>query len=103
MALNIVQGQTAPIAYQLLADGEAYDLTGCTVQIEALKPSGHDPEWSGTLAVTSAAEGEVTFSPASGDFDATPGKYLIRFKVTRADTKVEYFPSGNREVWTVRA
>ena len=103
MALNIVQGQTAPIVYQLLADGVAYSLTGCTVEMDATKQTGAAVAGTGTLAVTDAADGEVTFSPAAADFDDADSRYLVRFKVTRADSKIEYFPSGSREVWTVRA
>ena len=103
MALNIVAGQTAPIVYQLFADGVAYPLTGCTVEIDALKQTGATAGWDGTLAVTDSANGEVTYSPAADDFVADASKYLVRFKVTRADGKIEYFPTGSREVWTVRA
>lgn len=102
MALNIVEGQTAPVVYRLLADGGTYSLSGCTVAIEAMTQAGADVAWTGVLTVSDAANGEVSFAPAAGDFLATANKYLVRFAVTRSDSKIEYFPSGNREVWTVR-
>lgn len=102
MALDIVQGQTAPIYYQLLADGVAYPLTGCTVTVVALLASGTTVTWTGVLTVTSETLGKVKFVPASTDFSADHSKYLVRFRVVRADAGIEYFPNGSAEVWTVR-
>ena len=68
----------------------------------ALLASGTTATWTGVLTVTSEALGKVKFVPASTDFSADHSKYLVRFRVVRADAGVEYFPNGSAEVWTVR-
>lgn len=102
MALFVVEGQTAPIDYKLLADNAAYNLTGCTVTLVAYKSSGSLHTFTGTVAIASAVGGTVQFSPTSTDLVATDLAYFIRFRVVRGDGKVEFFPTGVPESWVVQ-
>lgn len=102
MALFVVEGQTAPVDYQLFADGAAYNLTGCTVSLVAYKIGGTTKTFVGTAAVLSAAQGTVRFSPDVADLLAIDQGYYVRFRVVRADGKVEFFPTGVPESWVVQ-
>lgn len=101
MALSIVAGTTAPIDYQLFADGVGYNLSGCTVALVGRTIQGASITFTGSVAVTDQGTGKVRFSPSAADL-STAGKYLVRFAVTRGDAKIEYFPSSESpEQWTV--
>lgn len=101
MAISLVEGQTAPVDYQLLADGEAYNLGGCTVSLSAFLLGGTAKTFTGTVSTLDSATGKVRFLPDATDLLAAETGMRIRFKVVRADTKVEYFPSGMAEVWYI--
>lgn len=102
MSIFVVQGQTAPIDYQILADGSVYSLVGSTVTIDALKQNGSATTWTGSVSVTDAAQGKVRFSPEAADLVEADHVYHVRFRVVRSDGKVEYFPTGERELWVVQ-
>jgi len=102
MAQFIVEGQTAPVDYRLLADNSAYNLTGCTVSLTAFTFSGAAKTFAGVVSVPNAANGEVRFSPDAADFLSSDRQYRIRFRVVRADAKIEFFPTGEAEVWVVQ-
>lgn len=102
MSLFLVEGQTAPVDYKLLADGVAYDLSGCTVATIARTSAGAAKTLAGTTAVLVAASGTVRFSPDAADFVAADFTLQVRFKVTRADSKIEFFPTGQPESWVIQ-
>jgi hypothetical protein len=105
MAIGVVAGQTAEVDYQLLSDDAAYPLTGCTVETVAYKLTGsgaQDVSFAGTTEITDSSAGEVRFLPDPNDFNFADKKYKVRFKVTRADGKIEFFPGGEAEEWVVR-
>lgn len=102
MSLFVVEGQTAPIDYQILADGSAYSLVGSTVTVVGRKHNGTAISWAGSVTVTDAAQGEVRFSPDAADLVAADHVYYIRFRVVRTDGKIEYFPTGEPESWVVQ-
>lgn len=90
MALFVVEGQTAPVDYQLLADGAAYNLTGCTVTTVARRFStGADKMLAGSTAILVEASGTVRFFPDAADFVFADVGLYIRFKVVRADAKID--------------
>lgn len=102
MAQFLVEGQTAPVDYRLLADGVAYDLTGCTVTTIARTHAGMLKTLAGSTVVLVAASGTVRFSPDAGDLVATDFMLHVRFKVTRADSKIEFFPTRDPESWVIQ-
>ena len=101
MSLFVVEGQTAPIDCALYADGVVYSLVGCTVTTIATLLSGGAKTLAGTTSVTDAAAGKVRFSPDAADFLSAEFGYKIRFRVVRADSKIEFWPTGERETWIV--
>lgn len=103
MPLDVVAGQTAPIDYQLTADGAAFDLTGCTVTLLARTQAGATVTFTGTVALLDEDQGKVRFSPAANDLVESAVQYFVRFRIVRADSKIDFFPTGEREVWHVRA
>lgn len=102
MSLFIVEGQTAPVDYRILADGVAYDLSGCTVSTVARTHAGATKVLAGSTAVLVAASGTVRFSPDAADFVASDFMLRVRFRVTRADSKIEFFPTGEPESWVIQ-
>jgi hypothetical protein len=99
--LELVGGWTGYIDEQLLADGVAVDLTGCTVALLLRKKDGSTLTLQGLTSVTNAAQGRVRFAPHADDLDATESPYVCRWKVTDGTGKVVYFPGGRADVWTV--
>lgn len=104
MSIFVVSGQTAPIDYQCKADGANYNLTGCTVTIDAVKLSGAAAPFHGdAVDITDAAAGKVRWTPGdTSDLASADSMYRIRFKVVRGDGKIEYFPNIQREDWIVQ-
>lgn len=102
MSLFVVEGQTAPVDYRLLADGVAYDLSGCTVATVARTNAGAAKVLAGSTSILVPASGTVRFSPDALDFVASDFILRIRFRVTRADSKIEFFPTGEPETWVIQ-
>jgi len=102
MPLSLIQGETAPIQYQLLADGVAADLTGATVAISITDRRGIEASSTGTVSVVDSTDGQVTFTPATtGDFTRARSPYSVRFTVETPSGTV-YFPNAaTPEYWIV--
>lgn len=100
--IDLVEGWTGPVVYVLKVDGVAQDLTGMAVSMVARDAHGTVINLSGTLQVTDQSNGEVTFTPATGDVKLRVSPMLIRFKVVDAQSKVVYFPNAEAEQWVVR-
>lgn len=103
MVVELVEGWTGPLEFQLLADGTAQDLTGMTVELILKDSEGTAITTTGDITVTGAATGEVTYAPDSADLAAAASPLASRFKVTDGSGKVVYFPSGEPDRWFVRA
>lgn len=101
MSLYLVEGWTGGIDYTLKADDTAYDLTGCSVQIVAYDKNNTLLTLTGSMSIVSAVAGSVRFSPGAGDILASNSKMHVRFKVTRSDSKIVFFPNGEPEEWII--
>lgn len=101
MALELVEGWTQRIRYQLLADDDPVDLTGCTVEVVASDKSDAAVTFSGSAGVATAATGIVYFDPASTDLKESKQPYRMRWKVTDGSGKVAFYPRKDRETWKV--
>lgn len=102
MSLFVVEGQTAPIHYRLLADNVAYPLVGSTVTLVARNSNGTVKTFNGTVSIVDGNSGWVSFAPDAADLVATDYVYHVRFRVVRADGKIEFFPTGEPELWVVQ-
>lgn len=99
---SIIQGTTASLLFQLLEAGSPIDLTGSTVTLLLADKTGTTVSSPGTVTVTDASNGEVSFAPTSiSTFSAGDGPYTARWKVVDSGGKIYYVPSGPRDVWSV--
>lgn len=101
---SIPFGTSEPQDFALRNNGQPYDGTGSTVELEIKQyvsgvavavPSPPSVAWlaisSGTVRVTGVGSLPV-------------GSYLVRYKLTDAGGKVGYFPNGPKaDVWAVVA
>lgn len=102
MTTELVEGWTAAIPFTLKADGAALDLTSLTVTLELRGRDGSPVNTTSKVAVTSAAAGQVTFTPVAGDLVASLSPYEARFVVTDTNGKVLKVPNSQQpDLWKV--
>ena len=103
MAIDLVEGWTGSLEWQLKKDLVVVDLTGLTT-CAILRDN------DGTLISTTCADavqyltaacGHLGFYPSTGTFVHAQQPYQIRFKVTDGFGLVVFFPSGAAEPITV--
>jgi hypothetical protein len=99
--VEISQGWTGDLDFQLLMDGVAVNLTGKTVTAQATNKNGASVNLTGVVTVTSLLEGKVRYTPSANDFVAAQSPYGFRFKATTGDQTV-MFPNGVADAWIVR-
>lgn len=105
MAVDLVEGWTGSLEWQLKKDLVVVDLTGMTT-CAILKDN------DGTLISTTCADavtyitatcGHLGFWPNPTTFTHANQPYQIRFKVTDTLGYIVYFPSGAAETLTVHS
>lgn len=90
-----------PITATLKANGVAVDLTGSTVYIALRnRQTGEIKVNESICTVTSAVNGQVSYSPLSTDVD-TAGVYDVEFKQRRQDGSIIHYPSSGYEPLTI--
>lgn len=99
---QLVEGWTDPITQQLLNDGAAVNITGCTVALLLYDRSGVAISLGGSTSVVTATTGTVKFSPGASDLKAARSPIKARWKVTDGTGKISYFPNAGADTWTVR-
>jgi hypothetical protein len=99
--IKVVEGWTAPLDFQLMADGVVQNLTGMTVTLELRDKAGSVVNTAGNVTVPDAPTGKVRYSPDAVDIVAANGPYRARWKVVDGASKVSYFPSGAHDVWKI--
>lgn len=100
--LEIIEGWTGDLDFQLKSDGVVVNLSGMTVAL-ILQDSNNAPvSFAGTTVILDAATGKVRFSPNAADLVAAKSPYNARWKVTDGASKIVFFPSGTDDIWTVR-
>lgn len=92
--LELVAGWSGAVPLTLEADGAAVVLTGLTVVAVLYDRDGAAVNVTGNVAVTSAALGQIAWTPDAADLTAAASPYELRFKVTDADSKDLYFPNA---------
>lgn len=102
MRLNVVEGWTGDLDFQLLADGNAQNISGNSIALIVQDHSGASVTFAGNISVPDATTGKVRFSPQPADLLAAKSPYNVRWKVTDGAGKVVFFPSGKDDFWTVR-
>ena len=96
---SMVQGWSHPVTDQLLIDGTARDLTGATVAIYFEDCHGKVRTPQGTVEITDAATGRVSYTPHVEDLMTDGSPLRQRWRVTEADGSVSFHPSGSPVRW----
>jgi hypothetical protein len=102
MAIDLVEGWTERIVYQLSADGVNQALTGAGVEMLLYDKHNRPVAYSGTAGISDVALGKVYFDPTAADLVNSLSPYEVRWKVTDLSGKIAFFPNGNIELWNVR-
>ena len=103
MALDIVQGWTEAIEYQLSADGSPVNLTGMTVEFLLYPNFATVPKTlTGSVVLTDATVGKVTYTPGPDDLKASDSPAKVRWKVTDTGNNIAFFPRDAAELWTIQ-
>ena len=102
MPIDVTEGWTGGLEFQLLADGAvpAGSLPG-TPDLILKDKTGIAIDTTGDVTVTEAAQWKVKYTPDAADFNASGSPYTARFKVTDAGSQIVFFPSGPADVWRV--
>ena len=100
--LDIVEGWTGPIDFQLKEDDVAANLTGDTVIAQAVTRRRVTSVLTGDLSILAATDGKVRLTPDTGDFLAAQSPYELRFKRTLAGGGDVWYPSGEAVLLKVR-
>ena len=101
MNIDLVEGWTGVLNFQLLADGAAYNLTGLTVALLLRNSGGGPVVTTGDTAIVTATAGKVSYTPDAEDLRAVGSPYYARFSVTNG-AQIVYFANVTPGVWTVR-
>ena len=100
--MNLVEGWTERIVYQLFSDGVAQPLTGGSVQLRVRTQEDSPVTFSGTVGILDAAAGKVYFDPTSTDIVTGNSPLKVRFRFTDSAGKVSFFPNSETpEYWVV--
>lgn len=97
---TVREGSTQPIVFVLYDGDDVYSLVGITALEIRLVPRSGGPTLTYTtsdpeLAVTTAADGEVTFYPGAATLDFDAEAYDVYFWVTDGSGYKISFPSNN--------
>ncbi len=92
-SVDIVEGWSGPIDFQLKENGVAADLTGDTMTAEAVDRRRQPTTLTGDLSIISATDGKIRLTPDTGDFIASASPYELRFKRTTI-AGIVFYPNG---------
>jgi hypothetical protein len=99
-AINIPAGTTSALTFQLLESGIAINLTAITVTLLLTGSDGIDV-LTGTVAVSDAPNGKVTYTPTATGLDPIKSPYKARWKLVDGGGLISYVPTGYRDTWNV--
>ncbi|HEV8639640.1 MAG TPA: hypothetical protein VGV13_00900 [Methylomirabilota bacterium] len=97
--VEVVHARTAPMDFQLRADGTALDLSGKTLAL--LLKDRNGASISVTTSIVTSASGVVRYSPAASDLEAEKSPYSAHWKVTDSTGKDLFCPNGAPDRWSV--
>lgn len=95
LLLEIVEGWTSRLAFQLKENGAAMDGTGITVSaLDIVAADGTVVDTTGDFGWIAAAAGTVYYDPDAADFVAAKSPYSVRVQLTDGTGKTAWHPSG---------
>lgn len=80
--------------------GVVVPLTSATAVALLLKDPDSGDQIRRTATIQNAATGEVRYQPIAADVQ-TARTFLLEWEVTFADGKVQTFPDGDYDMWTI--
>lgn len=105
ITVDSVEGETRTFDFSLKKDDVEFPLTGIesSLRLELTTRASVTSVISVGVAVVSASEGLVSYSPADASIlTAANSPYRFRFYVVDASSKRHYFPNQGANLWTVR-
>lgn len=99
--LEINEGWTDDLDFQLTANGVAVNLTGMTVTLELKGNDDVAVDTAGDVTVFDAADGKVRYNPDGADLVNAKNPYRAHWKVDDGGGKIAFFPSGKPDLWIV--
>lgn len=99
--LNIVEGTTGPIFFQVLENGSPLELSDFTVTLTLTDSDGVTIVTTGDVLVVNDINGVISYTPDSTDLDATYSPYKARWALTEDTGIVYYIPSSYRDEWDI--
>lgn len=102
MIVEIVEGWTGQLDFQLLADGDPVDLSGMNVEMILTRYDGTVVDTVGDIVVFDELAGKVRYLPDTAELLATASPLQFRFKVTDGTSKTVYYPSRKPDYLGVR-
>lgn len=93
LTIELVEGWTGAVPLTLEADGVAAVLTGLTITGHLYDKDGTEVDTTGDVSVTSAAAGQIDWTPDAADLDVDASPYELRFKARDASSKDVFFPN----------
>lgn len=100
--VNIAEGWSAPIDFQLFNDDVAQDLTNMTVTGQAYDRLKNAVALASDVSVLTATAGKVRLTPDTDDFVEEGSPYELRFKVVDSGNAAAFFPSAEPVAVIVR-
>lgn len=102
--IEIIEGWTDPIEFQLTEGGQAIPLSGVTVTLLLRDRTGTTVPTTSMVTVVDEDDGTVLLTPSNANmFVAANGPYYARWKLTGAGIVVSYAPTGVRDIWYIVA
>lgn len=98
LLVEIVEGWTSRLAFQLLEDGAPMDGTGITVSaLDIVATDGTVVDTAGDFGWILASAGTVYYDPDASDFVAAKSPYSVRYQLTDGNGKKAWHPSGKAD------
>jgi hypothetical protein len=101
--VEIVEGWTGPLDFELLSDGTPQNLTSIGVSGRALDRDKQSVTLTSDVTIVTATEGLVRLTPDTGDFSASGSPYELRFMATDGAGGIVFYPSGEGITLIVRS
>lgn len=92
--LELVAGWSAAVPLTLEADGAPIPLTGLTITAELYDRDGVAVNADSDVETTSAAAGEIDWTPDAADLTVEGSPYELRFKLTDVDNAALFVPNA---------
>jgi hypothetical protein len=92
--LELTEGCTAAIEYQLLHNNAPWNASLATAGAVLKDKNGAEVDLAGKVAWTTPTVSKIKYSPAATDLLASKSPYTLHWKITDQASKVAFYPQG---------